>query len=270
VTGNASATGASKVEVLYHQPEMWTAGYRAPGCQFSGEASSSLGVARQQGQWLLRGVIGAGGELAWDVDHGEQAVVVLAGSLVGQGRRIGAGGAVLLESGVPVSIGVVEDAEVVHFGAFPDRVPQVGPYGPPGPSGHRLHVLDDGDVPEYRFPDYETTGHAVRWYADSSCPTCRMTLLQPRCAVPRVSPSHTHTQDELIHVTRGALRVGSLVIGAGSTVCVPAEYRYGFRSDGPYEFLNYRSDASYQTRRFQDDPWLESAPVTTELVGRGR
>jgi len=62
---------------------------------------------------------------------------------------------------------------------------------------------------------------------------------------------HAHTEDEIIAVVEGELRLGSQVCGAGSSIFVPAKTLYGFKV-GPQgvRFLNFRprQDQTYWTK----------------------
>ncbi len=98
------------------------------------------------------------------------------------------------------------------------------------------------------------------FHADSTCPTCRVTLLWNHAAEPRTTASHTHSADEIIHVTKGEIQAGRLNVKAGMAVAVAAGVRYGFRSSG-YEFVNYRQNASYRSKHGQP-PLLEVADPT--------
>ena len=56
--------------------------------------------------------------------------------------------------------------------------------------------------------------------------------------------SHTHSEDEIIHVLDGSLQVGALRVEAGMSIAVPKDVRYGLRGDGSFRFLNYRRDVA--------------------------
>jgi quercetin dioxygenase-like cupin family protein len=59
---------------------------------------------------------------------------------------------------------------------------------------------------------------------------------------------HAHSEDEIIVIVEGELRVGSRVLGPGSSVAIDGDTLYGFRA-GPngVRFLNFRprADAIY-------------------------
>src|SRR5438874_552137 len=79
------------------------------------------------------------------------------------------------------------------------------------------------------------------------CEPCRITFFKVSAPDARTAASHVHSEDEIIHVLSGELRVGPNVVAAGTSVAIPGNYRYGFRTPGPFSFLNYRRDASTYT-----------------------
>jgi hypothetical protein len=46
----------------------------------------------------------------------------------------------------------------------------------------------------------------------------------------------------MIYVTEGTLRVGPDEVHAGMSIAIRGGRRYGFRTTGPHEFINYRAD----------------------------
>ena len=64
---------------------------------------------------------------------------------------------------------------------------------------------------------------AVRWFADSTCPTCRIALFHVWRAEGGVRDrSHTHTQDELILLLGGNVIVAGEEHGVGTCLAIPA------------------------------------------------
>jgi hypothetical protein len=105
-------------------------------------------------------------------------------------------------------------------------------------------------------------GRDTHYYADSTCPTCRLTLLYTSRTGEYVSETHSHSTDELIHLLWGEVRLGSQVLRPGDTLAIDADRRYGFRS-GPdgFGFLNYRREASQQTIARGSEPRMEGGLV---------
>src|SRR5262249_54809399 len=76
-------------------------------------------------------------------------------------------------------------------------------------------------------------------------------------------PIHSHSQDELIHVLRGEISLGSLRAGQGDTLFVAADQPYRFRAGASgFAFLNYRRAASVMTMRATGETIVENGRAT--------
>lgn len=196
--------------------------------------------------WLYRITLGAGSRLRWADHHGDEAVYVLAGGLRVGAAEVVAGGAAIVESGVSTEVLATADCRLLHFGA-------AGQYHAPAAGGHVVHAVGPAGV-------YAAlgAGRDTRFYADSSCPTCRITLMRTGRDGPYVSAPHSHSQDELIHVLSGQIALGRTTLGPGDTLYVQAHRRYTF-AGGPdgFSFLNYRPDASLHSVVRGGEPRLE-------------
>jgi hypothetical protein len=184
-------------------------------------------------------VLAAGVALRWDGTQGDDVVYVAHGSLRCGGRVVDARGALIVEAGCELTVAAAGDAHVVHFVAVP-------PDGPlPSASGGGSHhvVGPDGVAVLEREPE-PGTRMTTRFFADSTCPSCAVTFLRVEGSGPYRSRSHAHSQPELLHVTLGAIKVGATVAPAGTTVAIPADRRYSFRSEGDWEFVNVRGAPS--------------------------
>ena len=103
-----------------------------------------------------------------------------------------------------------------------------------GPRGTYARVTDTGDS---------------HYFADSTCPTCRITLLYVGRSFAYESPAHSHSQDELVHVLSGHLELGHRRVEPGDTLAIGAGVRYRFRGgDDGFSFVNYRRGASVQSQ----------------------
>jgi hypothetical protein len=234
-----------------------TDAYGALGRQVDGTVTSRRLSPAGFPLWLVEGVLGDAADLAWPEAHGDEVVYVHSGALTVGGRTCPAGGAVVVESGVPTRIAAQGPTRIAHFGPVDPAPPAGGLNGAADPAGHGVHVV--GPRGTYAMVTAERDTH---YYADSTCPTCRLTLLYTSRSVPYVSPAHSHSVDELIHVLAGELRFGRRRLGPGATVAIAADRRYGFRS-GPhgFAFLNYRADASAQTIERGSPPVMEGGLV---------
>lgn len=207
--------------------------------------------------WLLAADLDDGTRLTWPEAHGDEVVYVLSGALAVEGRTCPAAGAVVVESGVASAVEARGATRIVHAGPVDPRPPRGGLHGAPDPGGHGVHVV--GPRGTWATVTGERDTH---YYADSTCPTCRLTLLYTSRSVPYASPAHSHSVDELIHVVAGEIWLGRRRLGPGATLAIAADRRYGFRS-GPegFAFLNYRADASQQTLGRGTPPVMEGGRV---------
>lgn len=223
--------------------------------------------------WMAVSELDDGGTIEWDDEHGDDGVYVLSGALdvdavSSDARPTGAAGspevsrcpadgAVIVESGVVCTARAVGVTTVVHCGARAVEPPADGLYDAPDATGHGVHVVGERGW----FASGSRERVAVRWFADSTCPTCRIALFHVVRAEGGVRDrSHTHTQDELIYVVGGSVVVGGVEHGAGTCLAVPAHTRYSLTSgDHGFAILNYRRDVSVQAYRPGEPEELEGA-----------
>lgn len=213
--------------------------------------------------WMVELDLPAGAELALPAEHGDEIVYVSSGEIAVDGRVCRAGGAAVVESGARPSIVATEPTVVLHMGPTDAAVPTDGLNGPITRRPSEVHVVGPRG-----WLAIETPGRLSKYYADSTCDGCRATLLYTSREEPYVSPAHSHSVDELIHVVWGEIRLGAHRLTGGDTLAVPADQRYGFRADGGFGFLNYRRDASEQTIALGEPPLMEGGLVNGfQLVG---
>jgi quercetin dioxygenase-like cupin family protein len=201
--------------------------------------------------WLVRGTLEPGSSLQWDGTHGDEALHVTSGEVEVDGHVCPTGGSVVVESGVPVNLRARGRANILHFGPADPTPPTDGFYGPAAAERHGVHVVGPGGT----WAQVEGPRDS-RFFADSTCPTCRLTLLYTGRDCAYESAAHSHSQDELIHVLKGELQLGAYRVGPGDTLAIAKDVRYRFRSDG-FGFLNYRRDVSHQTIDRDAPPILE-------------
>jgi hypothetical protein len=140
----------------------------------------------------------------------------------------------------------------VHFGPREVTPAGVGRNGPSKP-GESVHIIGPGGMFASRDDVRDT-----RMYVDSTCDTCRATFFYTSRKEEYLSAGHSHSQDELIHILWGGINVGRRHLGPGDTIAIPADLRYGFRSEPEgFGFLNYRPDASVQTFERGGEPRIE-------------
>jgi len=218
-------------------------GHAGASCAAQGPVTSSLVAFDGFGLWAVRASLGAGATLTWEADHGDEGLYVASGEIRVGTRRCPAGGAVLIEAGVVASVTADAPADVVHVGPHDPEPPTGGIHGPPDPGPRSVHVVGPGGTYAATEP-----GRDTRMFADSTCPTCRITLFVTARDGDYASSRHSHSADELLYVLRGEIHVGSHRVAAGDAVAIRAGHRYSFRGDPDgFALLNYRRDASEQT-----------------------
>jgi mannose-6-phosphate isomerase-like protein (cupin superfamily) len=204
--------------------------------------------------WLVRAELDDGAVLTWGDVHGDEGVYVVAGALDVDGRRCPADGAVILEAGAPCEARAVGATSIVHVGPYAPDPPTDGLYGAPRRHA-QVHVVGPGGW--YASGDRESV--IARWFADSTCPSCRISFFHVARTQGGVKDlPHTHTQDELIYVLDGSIVFAREEHGPGTVFAIPANVRYSVTS-GPngMAFLNYRPDVSTQAYGKAKPPELE-------------
>jgi hypothetical protein len=204
--------------------------------------------------WQVAGTLGDGTRLLWFERHGDEVVWVRRGRLRVGGVDCATGETLVIESGYAIEAVATEPTELVHFGPTNPVPPTHGHYGAAATIGRGAHVVGAGGIAALVNGPRDT-----RFLADSRCPTCRPTLLLVRGNEAWESTSHSHSEDELVHVLAGTLRLGAYSAEAGDTIAMPADVRYRLRSDGAFAFLNYRRDVSFQTVDRRGEPVLETS-----------
>jgi quercetin dioxygenase-like cupin family protein len=230
---------AATLEVMDADREL-RSGYLAPFCEASGAVRSVLFHPAGYSLWEVEAELGAGTELRWHVRHGDEVVFVIDGELRVDGVQCGPNAAAIVEADVPTTARALTDLRVLHFGPASPEPPSEGPLGPARSEGHRVHVIEQEAAALVGDP----AGHGSRYYRDSTCETCRAAFFEPFDHAPFVTPSHVHSEDEIIRVLDGELRLGRMTLRPGMSIAIPGGARYSFRTPGGYSFLNYRRDAA--------------------------
>jgi hypothetical protein len=98
------------------------------------------------------------------------------------------------------------------------------------------------------------------WFADSTCPTCRIALFTVEVDGRKDAVAHHHTADEIIFVLGGSISMGRASYGPGTALSIPGGVRYGFVGDERgHHFLNFRRDVSEQFNDRDGPGVLETA-----------
>lgn len=166
----------------------------------------------------------------------DELLYVLDGSVGAQDVELPAGSSMIVEYGASLDIRAGEDgAEVLAF-LRPDRPVNARP-------GGHVHILPRDHVPRaHDLGMQNEMGGGI--HADAACPTCTVWLHENdfHCTAGTVIPLHSHSEDEIIFITAGAIRLGHRRYGRGMALAVAAGTRYGFEAapEG-LSFINFRA-----------------------------
>jgi quercetin dioxygenase-like cupin family protein len=225
----------------------------APSCAAQGKVRSNVFLPAGSELWSALTTMGPGSVLSWTSKHGDEAVYVTQGTIRVNDDTCGANDVVIVEGGVPTVLEALTETCLVQFGPHDHEPPLDGAFGRPAADHHAVHLRRAADVPLISGEWYER-----RLFADSVCPTCRITLFSVAGRAGYDTGSHLHSKDEIIHILKGTLQVGRLTAGPGMGLAVPGSQRYGFRAQGDFYFLNYRRDVATFTGRPGSTPILET------------
>lgn len=156
------------------------------------------------------------------------------------GHDLSAGSSFIVERGqsLEVSSGG-EGCDVLLFAASHD--PQQAE-----PGGH-VHILPSAMVP--RNDALTDTGVCGGMHADAQCPTCNVWLHENAFpGAEPVSPEdltvgvHSHSEDEIIFIVSGQIRLGRKLFPEGTAIAIPGGTLYSFTA-GPQgmAFVNFRA-----------------------------
>jgi hypothetical protein len=107
-------------------------------------------------------------------------------------------------------------------------------------AGGHVHLLPNERVPRVEMNEGKRVGMAL--HADALCPTCRLWLHENDYPDAGVETAvHSHSEDEVIFVRAGSIRLGNRLQGPGTALAIAANTKYGFLS-GPdgLSFVNFR------------------------------
>jgi len=240
--------------------------YGAPNCVARGEAHGAFFHPDAFSLWRVDGQLGTDAVLEWDGRHGDEALFVVSGAIDCEGRRVGEGSTLIVEAGVSATVHSPGPTHVVHFGPMALEAPADGLLGAPAGEGRTVHIVRPDHASTIHFSGGD--GATSVYFCDGTCPTCRITLFLYDGAVfadGYAGASHSHSQDEIIHVLDGELRFGPVTVVAGASIAVPRDLRYSFATSGPFRYLDYRADVSTAVVAPGSDPVLETVASLTSL-----
>lgn len=184
--------------------------------------------------------LSSGETVQFGIDSTDRILFIWHGEVEAGGIKLPAGSSIIIEKGRGLAIkGGAEGASVLVFAA---AVPSTAKAG-----GH-IHLLPAGRVPK-AAANAGGSGVSGGMHADSTCATCEVWLHENHFpGGTAIAPEeqaqgvHSHTEDEIIFVTAGQIRLGNRLSGAGTALAIAAGTLYSFTA-GPegMSFVNFRA-----------------------------
>ena len=213
--------------------------------------------ARQSQPILLRcQSMAPGGALEWTNARGDHCIFVMSGAVDVGGAHIEEGGMVIVEHG---GNAVFESAGGAVLAVFEAR-------SRPKRSGGNVHAILPGQIPrKSQFGGDPATEFAL--LAASNCPTCTLWLHESQFAEDHDTGLHSHSEDEVIFVTKGEMILGRRGYGPGTAVAIAKDTVYSFQAGrGGLGLVNFRaSNSNFRKHGTNDD--LDEAAILIEEVG---
>ena len=229
----------------------------------TGVVSSKLLSPADYVLWLCVSELEEGAQMTWSGDHSDQALYVFSGALDVAGHTCPERGAVIIESGVEVTVTATTSSRIGHWGSWDPVVPADRFRGPIADGEHRIHIVGPEGILASGDPD----DVGVRWFANAACDTCRIALFEVTRNHKRAGRPHSHSADEIIFLIDGTIELGAYHLQPGTALCIPGGIRYaeGSGPDGAV-FINYRRESSDRTDFFKDKP-PSTAPESQSGAG---
>jgi hypothetical protein len=133
--------------------------------------------------------------------------------------------------------------------------------------GGHVHLLPSERVP--RIDAVNGRRIAMALHADAQCPTCRLWFHENDYAhADEETALHSHSEDEVIFVRAGTIRLGKRLYEAGTALAIAAHTKYGFFSGpGGLSFVNFRGTSPTYTSA-DGSVVLDEAELWRSHVGR--
>jgi hypothetical protein len=205
--------------------------------------------------------LGAGAGLAFVGEHADVALFVWKGSVAAGGTVLAEKSSAIVERGTALQV-VAErgGATVLAFNLGAGSDSEAG--------GGHVHLL-----PRDRVPRTESLGGnngiGGALHADAQCPTCSVWLHENSYAMAdKETAVHSHSEDEVIFVHTGSIRLGNRIYGPGTALAIAADTKYGFFSGpGGLGFVNFRATSPTYTSG-DGTVVMDEAELWRGLLGR--
>ena len=189
------------------------------------------------------------------------------GSVVAGGQALAAGSSAIVEAGEVMEVTCAADLETLLL-IFAASQPAAH-----GRGGGHIHLLPAERVPRAEaLSGSQGVGGGI--HSDGQCESCEVWLHENHFAPTEpLSPEqvargiHSHSEDEVIFITSGAIRLGQKLFPAGTAVAIAAGTLYGI-APGPdgMSFINFRAGTPSDIRfasgmaMSETDYWKQRLP----------
>ena len=190
---------------------------------------------------------------------------VWTGEIEADARALAAGSSLVVERGASLRLtGTKPGTQVLTFTAADSQIPSR--------DGGQVHLL-----PVDRVLRVSPMGPGINgaMHFDSACPTCEVWLHESEFTPAFLTPenvsrsAHSHTEDEIIFVTEGQMRLGNRLYGPGTALSIAAHTMYTF-NPGPegVTFINFRAAMPEEIIRADGQRSSEAAGWRRQLGGK--
>jgi hypothetical protein len=185
---------------------------------------------------LLRHALASGAALRLQGDRADICAYVFEGSVTACGQVLTKGSSMIVEYGAQAELVAGFEGAVVLVFNQAER-----PAG--ARAGGHVHLLPRESMPcTHDLGTQNEMGGGI--HADAACPTCTVWLHENdfHCTSGTVVPLHSHSEDEIIFVTAGQIKLGNRLYGPGTALAIAADTVYGFDA-APIglSFINFRA-----------------------------
>ena len=209
-----------------------------------------------------------GAAISWSGPARAHAAYVWQGTVEAGGVAVPKDGSLIIEHGASTELRAgPHGASIVHF------VHSAAHSGAPSQDGGHVHAV----MPDGIYTGRYTSGSFHTLLAESDCPHCETWLHRSHFPAPATQgtgiqvPAHFHTEDEVIFILSGGVKVGARALGPGTALAVDANTTYTFRtSDAGVVFINFRPSNPYVVMMDRGKPFHAPMSEREDIRTQGR
>ena len=213
------------------------------GMTFRGPVQTKS-VVTESGRPLIlwQHVLQPHGEIRWNKPDVSHLVYVKDGVADATGQQLAKDGMLLVAHGAETMLRAGDKPlTLLHFH-------QPADVADPKRTGGCVHVVNKKQAQRYTYddPEGETKHTEGVVFANASCPSCGVWFHESVFPGGVTVARHSHTEDEIIYVLDGCLKLGRQDLTAGGALAVDANTMYTFKTgaDG-LRFVNFRPSEPY-------------------------